>query len=406
MTYRAEYWRLCVLAFFLFAAPAELTQAQELWHIFCSECTSLASNTRLSLNAYQYPEAPAGEYQELLDTVLDFEQGLNPQYPEKSKIVPEVIGYGSTSLGFRIPDWEHFLIRRLAGFPSFQAARKHIFLINWYRSKLHELQIQTTSTQLIALSDHHGYGVVYVIQPYLSESQLSKKMFKKFGTRFKQNLLKKQADTARDIISHNLVHPESAITIDIVNNNWEIINFDSATMSFEIRLNDLAQPLFKENNELTYDFHDQAFAIIYPLSSLIVQGEMIREFTELFNPRNLMMQALWGYDEPADFFYSCYLWIKGAPLYRGYPQWAMDTVNEVLESFGYDTITSWEAFQAHLQDKNALACMRLYRELTQNIRGLFGLHSNVYMNPGQTVVEMYSGDQQPGYIECFKSALN
>ena len=407
MTYQAVNLRFCVFAFFISVFLAEPVKAQEMGYIFCPKCTHLANNIRRTVAIDRVViEQPTREQEELLRTILDFELSLNTQYPEKSKIAPNIIGHGSTSLGFLIPNWEHLLIRRLPGFSNYQAAMQHIYLINQYRSKLHDLMIQTTSTQLIALEDAHGYGVVYVIQPYLTDNQLSKTMFRKFGTKFKRALLRKQAEIARDVISYNIDHPESAITIDIVNNNWEISNFNPMTMDFDVRLNDLAQPLFKENFEVTYDFHDQAFSILYPLDYLVVQNVMKEEFSELFHPKNLMMQALWGYDEPAHFFYRLYLWITGAPSLRAYPQWAMDTVNEVLSFFHYNTITSREALQAHQQDKSAIACMRLYRELTRRIRSTFRLNSNVYMNPGETDAEMYANDKPPGYIECFRNVLN
>ena len=377
--------------------------AQGLWYIFCSECTRLENNTHLSISGDQTFGLPT-EDEQLLDTVRRFEQGLNPDDPNESKLIPRVIGHGATSIGFQIPGLENYLFRRLPGFTDYEKARQHIFLINRYRSRLHQLSIQTTRSQLIALEDSHGYGVVYVIQPFLQEYQLSKSAFKKYGDIFKKQLLKKQADVARLVIRHNNDHPASAITVDIVNNNWEIFDFNPVTMDFDIRLNDIAQPLLKENYEWAYDFSDQAFSIVSPLNWIFVQSEMQKEFGELFEPRTLLMQALWGYDEeqPA----SIYSWLTRAPKVRAYPHWAMETVNDVLQSFNYPSITSAEALAAHKQDKSALGCFDLYREASHELRRIVGLNSNVYITPDKNTKEMYfNDDHPPTYGACFMSAL-
>ncbi len=59
-------------------------------------------------------------------------------------------------------------------------------------------------------------------------------------------MLKKQIEIARIVINYNFMNPDSAITVDIVNNNWKIFYLNSDTMEFDVRLNDIAQPLFKK----------------------------------------------------------------------------------------------------------------------------------------------------------------
>lgn len=388
----------CVFFTSTLLSLSETASALGLWFIFCQECTSLENDPPSNISDYKLalPRffTVTQENQKLLRVILYFERGLNVDDLGKSNIIPKIVGHGATSVGFRIPGFEHLLIRRLPGFSSYKRAIEHINLINEYRSKLHQLSIHTTKTQLIALENSHGYGVVYVVQPFLRYQQLSKSAFKQYGDEFKKKLLKKQADIAKIIIRHNMMHPESAITVDIVNNNWEIFNLNPQTMEFDIRLNDIAQPLFKENYQLTYDFEDQAFSILTPLDWFFVQPEMKKEFGELFEPRNLLMQALWGYDE-----------LHPDPGERVYPDWAMETVNDVLRSLSYATITGEEALTAHQQDKNAIACMDLYREASHHFRQMFGLNSNIYMTPDKSTKEMYFNKTPPSYTACFVNAL-
>ena len=408
MKYQTAYLRVYVLALLGCLLISEAVHARGLWFIFCDKCTSIENNTRLVISDDQPVIYPTKEESDLLDVILHFEHGLNPDTPDKSKIIPEIIGHGSTSIGFRIPGFEDLLIRRLPGFSSYNNAKEHIFLINRYRTKLHQLSIQTTKSQLIALEDSHGYGVVYVVQPFLQGDRLAKNALKNHGDKFKKLLLARQAEISETVIRHNALHPASAVTVDIVNNNWEIYNLNPDTMKFDVRLNDIAQPLFKENYELTYDFSDQAFSIISPLNWLIVQSEMQKEFGELFEPRNLLMQALWGYDEvqPTSLWYNIYAWFTGAPEVRAYPHWAMETANNVLRTFHYASITSAEALAAHQQDKNALSCLDLYREGSHWFRKKFRLNSNVYMTADKNSKEMYvNNDHPPSYSACFMSAL-
>lgn len=408
MKYQTVYLRIYVFALLCCFLISETVHAQGLWFIFCQKCTCLENNKRLFINDDQPVLYPTKEESELLDVIRRFESGLNPDSPDQSKITPEIIGHGSTSIGFRIPGFKNLLVRRLPGFRSYTKAKQHIFLINQYRSRLHQLSIQTTKSQLIALEDSHGYGVVYVVQPFLQDHQLSKSAFKKYGEKFKKRLLEKQAEVAEIVIRHNIDNPSSAITVDIVNNNWEIFNLNPVTMDFDVLLNDIAQPLIRENYELTYDFSDQAFSIISPLSWLLVQPEMQKEFGELFEPRNLLTQALWGYDEvqPTSIWTIFYAWLTGSPEVRAYPHWAMETVNDVLRSFNYASITSAEALTAHQQDKSVLGCLDLYREASHGFRKKFRLNSNVYMTPDKNSKEMYVNDgHPPSYSACFMSAL-
>ena len=408
MKYQTVYFRTYFFALFYFLLISGTVSAQGLWLIFCSECTSLENNSHQTLEIEtSIKDLSAKEYSLLAD-IQAFEQGLNPDTPQNSKIIPEIIGQGSTSIGFRIPDWEHFHIRRLAGFQNYQDAKKHILLINEYRRRLHELSINTTQTQLIALEDSNAYGVVYVIQPFLDGNRLSKHMLKIYGEPFKKRLLEKQADIAEKIIGHNIKNKKSAITVDIVNNNWEIVDFNPDTFSFDIRLNDIAQPLFKEDGEITYDFYDLAFSIISPLSWLLARDEIHNEFAELFHPRNLLTQALWGYDEPMDLPMWQYYYhsVSGSPPPRSYPKWAMETVNSVLTSFNYKPIDPKEVLAGHHEDIDAIGCLYMYRDASQNFRSRLGLNSNVYMSAGKTVAEMYANKNKPkpSYSGCLLSA--
>lgn len=403
MLFKTVCLRIFAPTFFCCLLFSETIVAQGLSFIFCPECTCLKNNTCKALDRNHPETSPSKEGLDLLTTLQDFEQGLDTDNPKQSRIEPDIIGHGSTSIGFRIPEWKHLHFRRLPGFQSFQEAEDHIYLINEYRLKLHELSIHTTKTQLIALEDSYGYGVVYVVQPFLGDTQLSKHLLETYGEPFKKHLLKKQAEIADTLLRHNKKNPASAITVDIVSNNWEIVDFNPDTLDFNIRLNDIAQPLFKTNGEVTYDFYDQAFSIISPLSWMIVQGEMQKQFAELFNPRNLLTQALWGYDQQESLTLWQYLHylITWSEYPRSYPDWAMKTVNSILSKYSYDPINPKEALAAHQEDKNAIACMHLYREASQNFRSRFHLGSNVYMNPGKTVAEMYTNNHEPGYLECF-----
>ncbi|MGI9276638.1 MAG: hypothetical protein ACR2PT_17570 [Endozoicomonas sp.] len=330
---------------------------------------------------------------------MAFEQALNTTDPDSSEIRPNIIGVGSTSMGFQIPELEELLIRRLPGFYDYTSAKQHVLKIRRYRDRLHRLGIATTDTQLIALESTRFYGVVYVIQPFLKDEQLSKAAFEKKGLHLQKQFLNKQIKVAEKLIRHNTEHSEEAITIDIVSNNWEI--YPPGSENFEIRLNDLAQPLYKENNQLAYDLYDQALSVIAPLH-LIVQSKMQEEFEELFAPRNLLMQALWGYGKPISNE------VEKKPVKREYPQWAMAKVNSTLKERKLTPLTSEEVLKGYHSDQFAIACLHKYRHLTTYIRSaltLLGLTRNLYMSPGNTPIEMYSTDSRPGYLECLWDAI-
>ena len=328
------------------------------------------------------------ELPKLVDLVSRCEQGLNLDSPEDSEMPIRVVAQGSTTLTFTIDGWDDYIIRRLPGFQSFEDAEQHVVHIDKYRHLLHSILIETTDTDLIALDTPGGYGVVYVIQPYLRGEQLAINMIKKYGTRFKQAMLKKQIEIIRSLVRYAGGKDVLDLSVDIVSNNFEVYDFDSDTFDFKIRLNDIAQPLFKINRKTAYDFSDQAFSIVSPLNWWIVQPQMQAEFEDYYEPRYLLLSSLWGYEDP-----------DAGTSY--YPQWAMDAVNDVAEEWKRPLLSSEEISKAYHQDTEALSCFRLYRNLTRNIRRGFGLNSNVYMNPGNSSVEMYGTQYMPGYLECF-----
>ena len=323
---------------------------------------------------------------ELAELISRFEPGVNIESPEDSEIPVHIVAQGSTTLAFTIEGWEHLLIRRLPGFKNFEAAERHITHIDTYRFLLHERLIETTETHLIALDTPGGYGVAYVIQPYLRGDRLAINLMEKYGTRFKQALLKKQIEIIKKLISSTGGREVLNLSVDIVSNNFEVYDFDQSTNEFNIRLNDIAQPLFKVDGRIAYDFSDQAFSVFSPFSWMIVEPQMQAEFEDYYCPRHLLLSSLWGYEE-----------LVGTAHYS---QWALEQVNALAAELELPLISSQEALKAFEQDREALSCFHLYRNLTRRVRGRFGLSSNIYMSPGNSTVEMYGTDVKPGYWEC------
>ena len=406
--------------------PARGISAQHSY-VFCHECyenTHDLITDRVDTND-----------QKLVDTLIEFEDGLNVSLPEKSKIPFRIIGSGSTTLGLVLDPYQDKLIRRLPGFYTYHDAVVHIGHIQEYRKRLHALGIATTDTQLVALeSKRHslgerwngGQGIVYVIQPYLKGKRLAKNYLHQAKKQEIKDFFNKQIKVATKILEYNDSNPKEQTSLDIVLNNWEL-HFLSED-SYTLRFNDIAQPLFTTNGIQPYNWYDQAASVVLPFIS-DTQKELKEQFEKLQNPREFLTEMLWGYDSlkqltkastprktaistPEPLFE-----LKSEPTslpetvkcdqHSPYPDWAMKQVNQLLKQLKYPELTGQEVYTAFKNNNYALACFRLFRDDSASIRYVLSylwLANNLYLTkPDDAPMDMYGTSEKPGLLECYRN---
>ena len=364
-------------------------------YLFCNNCT-FTSPDQLNDDALLNPPV-------MVRDLIQFEYGLNTYSPKNSYFAFNIKGSGSTTLGLHIHSFDSLknkLVRRLPGFYNFERAIQHLQHIHTYRNKLHNLRIQTTDTQLVALEskesatpgDVFSYwqGVVYVIQPYLHDSQLAHKVLESATEETKKLLFNEQMKVVLTLFEYNKNHPHDRITLDTGLSNWEVHHQDG---DITLRLNDLAQPLYEENGYQPYDWHDQASSVIWPFNGR-TQEEMRMQFDKLMQPREALTQLLWGYKD--------HNLVAESDAYP-YPDWALARVNKELLKMNEVPLSGKEVLTQFINNNYSLACLRMIRDWSSTLRyvGSFaGLTSSTHIpKPGKAQVDLY-GNSQAGLVQC------
>ena len=387
-----------LLCIFSFSAASD--NLPDYYAIFCSLCTNIDSYDH-EIDFEKLANAPfTREQSGIINKLIAFEQGLIPDTPEASVIVPLVIGRGTTSAGLVVPGMDSFLIRRFAGFHDISRAIHHINLMQLYRSRLHRIGIETTDTQLIALESSGGYGIVYVLQPFLKHNQLAKNLFWHGSEDLRKALLGRLYQYTSRIITHNLSYSHNQTSIDAAYTNWEVYDFDGK--HFKLRLNDLAQPLFKIDGKSVYDGFDQAFTILSPINWLVVSRQIKKEFDAFFQPQRLVIQSLAGLERPVDLppWTKIYNWWFSIPAPLEHPDWAIEQANDVLRQFELHPLNPEKVILLFNDTFYTLHCLYYFRDITMIIRKWLGLSSNIYIFSSKAPSDSLPPNHNEGFFKC------
>jgi hypothetical protein len=102
------------------------------------------------------------------DLLEAFENGLNPAFPDKSTIAPEILGYGEISSTFSIPGMPRLAFKRMPPFYGGGAIADYRSAVGRYCALLADrCGIRVAPVTLHDLINRRGEHIVYVAQPRL-----------------------------------------------------------------------------------------------------------------------------------------------------------------------------------------------------------------------------------------------
>lgn len=110
----------------------------------------------------------------------DFENGLDPAFPEKSRIVPTILGYGEISTAFCIGQMPDIALKRMPPFADPDAAGDYARSVDTYCRHLREdcgVRVVPHSTHTV--KNRFGEYIVYVAQPRLDADGLGNTRLKR-----------------------------------------------------------------------------------------------------------------------------------------------------------------------------------------------------------------------------------
>lgn len=102
--------------------------------------------------------------------LTDFENGLNPAAPEKSRIPPKILGYGEISSTFMIPQMPGVALKRMPPFDSAASVEFHKSIVDRYCRALSEkCRIRVPAYDFFDLINQYNEHILYIAQEQLPE---------------------------------------------------------------------------------------------------------------------------------------------------------------------------------------------------------------------------------------------
>lgn len=164
--------------------------------------------------------------------IQQFEEGLNPQYPEQSKIPAQIVGYGEISSIFKIKPYDDWVFKRLPLFTTPQEAKRYINKYNDYVIYLKKAGIALPKDNTLIIEGKKT--VVYLVQESLNKVDLCQNKLHSLPA---QEALKMIDNIFKEIKKIDL-------SIDGQISNWawvadKLMYFDTSTPLFKV--NDIEQ---------------------------------------------------------------------------------------------------------------------------------------------------------------------
>ncbi|PIP39582.1 MAG: hypothetical protein COX19_07505 [Desulfobacterales bacterium CG23_combo_of_CG06-09_8_20_14_all_51_8] len=171
-----------------------------------------------------------------------FEDGLNPAFPDKSKIVPEILGYGEISTTFSFPSQPEAAFKRLPPFQNAAQIADYRKIVETYCSLLaDDCGIRVTDCAFYDFINRHDEHILYVAQPRLSRESIGHNRLKTATPRELETLLRPLLDRLMRIFQFNKKNPRNlTIGLDGQLSNWSFPLIDNEPVYF-----DITTPLFR-----------------------------------------------------------------------------------------------------------------------------------------------------------------
>ncbi|MFQ5630384.1 MAG: DUF6206 family protein [bacterium] len=120
--------------------------------------------------------------------LLEFENQLDPAYPEKSKIPVNILGYGEISSVFEIGRIGNLAFKRMPPFDSLATLEAYRAVLEEYCELLRSLGIRLVPYSFFDCRNNDGEHILYIVQPKLDAARI--------GHRYLQQCSEKKMQTA------------------------------------------------------------------------------------------------------------------------------------------------------------------------------------------------------------------
>ena len=189
-----------------------------------------------------------------IELLKEFEKGLDPEHPERSKIPARVLGYGEISTIFEIdsPTTARLACKRLPLFRTREEAESYELLYNAYNAVLADkIGIKVPEYGFAWFADDNGRITAFVIQKKLPSDSIGNRALHILNTENIRTLFLLILGQMNKLWEYNRANPDRAMGIDGQISNWAINNFIAGTTTLEQDTSliyfDTSTPLMKKD---------------------------------------------------------------------------------------------------------------------------------------------------------------
>lgn len=189
-----------------------------------------------------------------IELLKEFERGLNPEHPEKSKIPAKVLGYGEISTIFEIltDSTRDLAFKRLPIFKTADEVANYERLYNDYNAVLEkEIGISVPSYGFAWFVSDKGNIIAFDVQQKLPPVSIGNRAIHLLNTENVRTLFLLTLRELNKIWKFNKENPDSAVGIDGQISNWSLITPDAANprvgADSKLMYFDTSTPLMKKD---------------------------------------------------------------------------------------------------------------------------------------------------------------
>lgn len=187
-----------------------------------------------------------------LDLLQEFEQGLDPQWPERSKIPAVVLGYGEISTVFAIKaaGLEGLALKRLPLFYSQEEVKAYQVAYEEYNHLLQDvIGLRLPSYSHASFTNQAGRPIYYIIQRRLPSSSIGSQAIHLLRSDEVRVLVRRVLQESRRVWDFNRQQDRMQVALDGQISNWSIDGFDAqdpkVDLNSKLTYLDTSTPLYR-----------------------------------------------------------------------------------------------------------------------------------------------------------------
>ena len=187
-----------------------------------------------------------------VDVLQEFEEGLDPRWPERSHIPAEILGYGEISTVFAIEaeGLQELAFKRLPLFLSEKEVAAYQGTYEEYNRLLgEELGLRLPGHSYASFADRTGRPIFYIVQRRLPSASIGHKALHLLPREMVQVLVRRVLQELRRVWEFNQQQERRELGIDGQISNWSVDGFDAQHPSVDetsaLTYLDTSTPLFR-----------------------------------------------------------------------------------------------------------------------------------------------------------------